>query len=242
MSSSTSGSTQTAPPAAAVPDLRRTWRLLLAVLLPIGPLGVLVTRAVMPYWTNQDVDTMVANIAASPGRAEATVWAFGLTFPALLIGPLVIGYLARRGAPRLATWGAVLTFLGYVMAGSLGSTDLLIHVMAQDEYDAGTIVDVANLTMAHPLAGIGIGVFIVGHILGMILLGIAVAKARAVAVWVGIALAVSQPFHLISAVILPSRLLDVTLGWGLTTVAFLMISRALLRMSDDDFDPRPARG
>ncbi|WP_109508117.1 DUF4386 family protein [Nocardioides speluncae] len=234
--------TTTAPAAARadVRDLRRTWRVLLACLLPIGPLGVLITRAAMPYWTDQDEATMVANIADSPGRSEVMIWAFGLTFPALVLGPLVVGYLARRGAPRLATWGAALSFLGFVMAGAIGSTDLLTHVMAQDGYDAATVVDVTKLTMAHPFAVLGIGVFIIGHIVGMILLGIAVAKAGVVARWVGIALAVSQPFHLVSAVILPSRILDLTLGWGLTTLAFVMIARALLRMSDDEFDPRPA--
>jgi hypothetical protein len=50
---------------------------------------------------------------------------------------------------------------------------------------------------------------------------------------------VSQPIHLVAAIIVPSRLLDVTLGWGMTTVGFALVSLALLRMDDDDFDLPP---
>ena len=67
-------------------------------------------------------------------------------------------------------------------------------------------------------------------------LGIALAKSGVVARWVGAALAVSQPIQLVSAIILPSKLLDVTLGWGLTAVGFALVSVAVLRMSDDEFD------
>jgi hypothetical protein len=49
----------------------------------------------------------------------------------------------------------------------------------------------------------------------------------------------SQPIHLVSAVILPSRLLDVTLGWGLTAVCCAIVGLAVLRMRDDDFDSPP---
>jgi hypothetical protein len=73
----------------------------------------------------------------------------------------------------------------------------------------------------------------------MVLLGIALAKSGVVARWVGAALAVSQPIHLVSAIILPSKLLDVTLGWGLTAVGFALVSVAVLRMSDDGFDLPP---
>lgn len=214
-------------------DLRRTWRTLAAVLIPIGPLGVMLTRGLMPYWTNDTPEAMVAGIVADPGRAEASAWAFFLTFPALLFGALGVGYVARRGAPVLATVGAGLTFVAFVMAGSLGSTDLLVHVMGREGHDQATIIDVVNQLSAHPINGIGIGVFVIGHIIGMILLGIAVARARVVPVWAGVAIAVSQPFHLISAVIVPSRLMDLTLGWGLTFVGFTVVALAVLRGGDD---------
>lgn len=230
------------PKTAGTPrDLRRTWRVLTAVLIPIGPLGVLSTRAFMPYWTSDTEEAAVAAMVAEPGRAEAMTWAFFLMFPALLFGALAVGYVARRGAPVLATLGAGLTFVGFVMLGSFGSTDLLMHVMGRGGYDEATIVDVTGLMVAHPVQGIGAGIFVAGHILGMILLGIAVTRAGVVPLWAGAAIAVSQPFHLVSAVILPSRLMDLTLGWGLTTIGFTMVALAVLRTPDDEWDLAPRR-
>lgn len=224
----------------ALRDLRRVWRILTAVLIPIGPLGVLLTRAFMPYWTSDTEEAAVASMVAEPGRAEAMSWAFFVAFPALLFGALAVGYVARRGAPVLATVGAGLTFVAFAMAGSFGSTDLLMHVMGRDGYDEATIVDVTGLMFAHPINAVGTGIFVAGHILGMVLLGVAVARARVVPWWAGAAIAVSQPFHLVSAVILPSRLMDVTLGWGLTTIGFAVVAVAVLRTPDDGWDLMPA--
>lgn len=92
----------------------------------------------------------------------------------------------------------------------------------------------------HPAAAVGVGLFVVGHILGPVLLGAALWRARVVPRWVAIAVAVSQPVHLVSAVILPSRLLDVVLGWWLTTVAFAAIALVVLRMRDDEWDAAPS--
>ena len=234
--------TTSLPKTAGTPrDLRRTWRILTAVLIPIGPLGVLLTRAVMPYWTSDTEEAVVAAMVAEPARAEAMTWVFFVTLPALLFGALAVGYVARRGAPVLATLGGGLTFVGFVMIGSLGSTDLLMHVMGRDGHDRATIVDVAGLMAAHPTSAVGAGIFVAGHIVGMILLGIAVVRAGVVPLWAGMAIAVSQPFHLVSAVILPSRLMDLTLGWGLTTIGFTMVALAVLRTSDDEWDLAPRR-
>lgn len=223
-------------------DLRRTWRILLAVLIPLGPLGVAATRAVMPYWTDDDPATMVARTAAEPGRAEAMTWIWFVTFPALLLGALAVGYVARRGAPRLATAGALLTFTSFVMAGSFGGTDLTTHVMAREGLDQSTIVTVVEAVLGHPSVSVGTAVFVIGHIVGMILLGVAVARARVVSIWVGAIIAVSQPIHLVAAVIVPSRALDVFAGWGLTFVGFAFVALAVLRMRDDQFDLSPSVG
>jgi hypothetical protein len=122
------------------------------------------------------------------------------------------------------------------MGAQIGNSDLLMVALAKDGYDPGLIAEVTASVAAHPLSGVGIGIFIIGHILGMVLLGLALVRAGLVPTWAGAALAVSQPFHLVSAVLLPSRLLDLTLGWGLTVIAFAMVSRTLLRMSDEEFD------
>jgi hypothetical protein len=73
----------------------------------------------------------------------------------------------------------------------------------------------------------------------MVLLGIGVVRARLVPWWVGAMIVVSQPVHVISAVVVPSRALDVLGGWGVTTLGFVFVALAVLRMTDDEWDLPP---
>jgi hypothetical protein len=219
-------------------DLRRFWRILIAVTLPIGPLGVTVARAFLPYWTNDDSATIVDKLLGNPDTVQVLQWV-GLVMMAPLLGAMLsLGYVARRRAPILATVGSLISFGAYALWGVTGNIELTVYAMGEVGVDPATIVRVLEVQEGGAVALItGFG-WVVGHIVGMILLGIAVWKAGLVPAWVGIGLAVSQPIHLVSAIILPSRLLDVTLGWGLTTVCCAMVGLAVLRMRDDDFDLR----
>jgi hypothetical protein len=220
-------------------DLRKLWRILFAVVLPIGPLGVTVLRGMLPYWTDQDGRTIVQNSANNLDTLNAMLWIGMFVISPLLLGMLILGYVARRGSPVLATLGAGISFVSYAGWGASPSSDFVVYLMAKEGYGVDAINAFVEALYAHPVSVItGFG-WVVGHILGMVLLGIALAKSGVVARWVGAALAVSQPIHLVSAIILPSKLLDVTLGWGLTAVGFAMVSVAVLRMSDDEFDLPP---
>ena len=54
-------------------------------------------------------------------------------------------------------------------------------------------------------------------------------------------MALSQPVHLVSAVILPLRWLDVFGGWGITTLTCALVSVWILRTRDTEWDLPPAR-
>lgn len=220
-------------------DLRRLWRVLLAVVLPIGPLGVTILRGIMPYWTSDDVPTMVEKSLTNLGALEATSWLGLVSTPPLLASVLVLGHLARRGAPVLAALGAGIAFLSFLSFSLAGNTDLLVLTLGRAGTDASTITEIVEVSLDHPIAIISIVTFVVGHIVGMILLAVALRKARVIPRWAALALGVSQPVHLVAAVILPSRALDVVAGWGLTTVGFAMVSVALLRTVDEEWDLPP---
>ena len=222
-------------------DLRRTFRILIAVALPLGPFGVLLTRAVQPYWNAEGEGAIIADIAASPGRAEALVWFSLLCYPPLVLGALANGYVCRRTAPRIGLAAAGFTFVGYTLAAQLGSTDLLAHAMAQDGISQAAILEASRAMMSHPALVVALLSFLLGHLVGGVLTGIAVVKAGLVPRWVGAALVLSQPVHVISVVAFPSRLLDVTLGWGLATLCFAMVGLAVLRTPDDEWDLPPVR-
>jgi Domain of unknown function (DUF4386) len=226
--------------AAAKPrDLRRFWRTVIAVTLPIGPLGVTVARGIMPYWTSDDSATIVDKLLAHPDTVLAMQWIGLVMMPPLLGAMLSLGYVARRGAPVLAAVGSLMSFAVYALWGVIGNIELSVYAMGEAGVDPATILRVLEVQEGGTVAFIAGFGWVIGHIVGMILLGLAVWKARIVPAWVGAGLAVSQPIHLVSAIILPSRLLDVTLGWGLTTVCCAMVGLAVLRMRDDEFDLPP---
>ena len=126
---------QTTTTAANVPsttptrDMRRTWRRLAAASLVLGPLGVTVIRAVMPYWTNDTTAEMVAGMAASPGRAAAMSWIALLVTPFLMLSALAMGFVARRRAPVIATWGAAVLFGAYALGSAVGAPDILVEAL-----------------------------------------------------------------------------------------------------------------
>jgi hypothetical protein len=80
---------------------------------------------------------------------------------------------------------------------------------------------------------------VAGHLLGTVLLGVALWRSRVAPAWLAIGLAVSQPIHLTS-VMTGIRWIDL-IGWGLTGVGFSWAAWRLLRMRDAEFDLPPVR-
>jgi hypothetical protein len=83
-----------------------------------------------------------------------------------------------------------------------------------------------------------IGFFVSAHVIGFLVLGLALWRSRAVPAWAGIAVMVSQPLHVFFALVVPDHLLD-GCSWGLAAVGFGVAAAAVLRTSDDDWDLRP---
>jgi len=229
---------------AAVPvstrrDMRRTWRILAAVVIPLGPLAVTFMRWVMPYWTDESPEAGVAAIADDLGGIAALNWLALFGYPFMLLGALALGFALRRRVPVLATLGSGVLFTAYALGGLVGASDVVAEAMLRAGYDEASTVDVTTLVMDHPTGLVGILAFVLGHLLGLVLLGIAVIRSGLVHWWVGALIIVAQPVHVISAVVVPSRALDVIGGWGATTLGFAIVALAVLRMSDDEWDAPP---
>ena len=228
-------------PATRVRDLRPFWRVTLAVALPIGPLIVTAVRAVLPYWTSDDPATAVAKIAAAPDTMATLAWLGVLTTPFMLVSMLTLGYAARRGAPVLATVGTVIAFSAYALWGSVSNSDYTTWVLTGEGYSTDQVTQILGRLDNTPIA-MGVSTFwVLGHIAGLVLLAVALHRARVLPLWAATLMAVSQPVHLVAAVIVPSRWLDVVGGWGLTTVTCLLVSLHLWRTRNEDFDLPPAR-
>jgi hypothetical protein len=217
-------------------DVRPVSRWVAALVLPIGPAAIALLRYFLPYDTVDDVPTMVNKIVDNLDRSSLVAWLGFIGILTLVPGAYAVGRLTRRRAPWLTAIALFLVVPGYLALPWASSSDLFT-------WSAGTAgLDVASITKAvevtHGSMNLAGVVFVIGHVLGTILLGLAMWRSRIVARWAAVAVMVSQPIHFIAAVIIPNHTLDL-IGWGLQAVGFAAVGWAILRMSDDEWQPLP---
>jgi hypothetical protein len=199
--------------------------LLLAVAMPLGPLLVAGLRAVMPTFSVPDAEATATAVAAQPDRQSLTVWLGVAAVGVLVPGVLAAAQLTRTCSPRLTSWAVGLLVPAYIYLGMLVAGDATawsVHEAQIPPAAAARLLD----TM-HPAVDIAMGVFVVGHVVGTVLLGIALARSGRVPPVFGWLLAVSQPLHFVAYVVFGLRALDV-LAWTLTAVAMGAAGWALL--------------
>lgn len=144
------------------------------VLLPIGPLCVGVLRYLLPYYTANNSLAAVRAVDAHPNRESAVLW-LGL----IALVTLVPGVIAAAGvlpASRLKTWALALSVPGYLCLGVLLGQDYLLWSGAHSHADPRQIA--ALIDAAHPTVNVGLAIFVAGHVLGTVLLGIALLRSR----------------------------------------------------------------
>jgi hypothetical protein len=220
--------------AGAPTDLRTGSRVLAAVLLPIGPAAVAVLRFILPYTTADSSPDVVRKVAAHQTTQSAVVWLGFLGCLTLVPGVIYAGRVVSRKAPRLAAVATVLLVTGYISLAWLNVGDAYLlfgvrHHLSQD-------VLTGMYDGVHPAAAVASILFVLGHVLGTILLGVGMLRGRVVPTWAAVATIIAQPIHFIAAVIVGKHALDL-FGWGLNAVGFAALSMAVLRLSNDEWSP-----
>ena len=218
-------------------DTRRAARWLAALLIPIGPAAVAVLRYVLPYATVDDPAAMARNVIADPGAQSLVLWLGFVAVLTLVPGVLWVGRLTRHRAPLLTAAALLLLVPGYVALAVLLSADVLLWTGAAAGAEPALLARMAET--GHPTAAIAAGVFVLGHVLGTVLLGVAMWRSGRVPRWAAIATTLSQPLHFVAAVILVSPSLDLA-AWGLNAAGFAAASLAILRLPDDEWDLPPS--
>ncbi len=203
----------------------------LAVIAPIGPLAIAGIRAVLPYQTVDGNADLAAEVAANQSAQSTLLWLSLIASLTLVVGVVVLSVVAVRGAPVLGSIGAVLAVAGYssLFFGVLPS-DATALAAVQAGVDNATAAQILDQLAAHPSAAIALMLFVIGHILGTVLLGVALWKGRMVPAWAALVLIVSQPLHLVFAIVVPNGLLDAA-AWSLTAVGFAAAGVALIGLS-----------
>ena len=196
--------------------MRKYAELALAV---TGPLAVGVLRLLLPYYTAADSTATARSVAQHPGRESAVLW-LGLIATCTLVPGLAA--VRNRFAPgRLRTWSFGLATLGYLVVPVVLLGDAVLWVGQHQGLSpaaTGRLLD-----GLHPSYGVGLGVFVLAHVVGVTLLGVLCLRGRVLPAWASWALVVSQPLHFLTTVFLGLAWVDL-LAWVLTALAMGMLA------------------
>jgi hypothetical protein len=218
-----------------VRDVRRFQRIVAAIVLLVPATTVAIGRLVV----TDDGDTRKALdlIAADPGR-QFTFALLGF-FAMLTVVPafLAAARLARRRRPMLTMIALGVNLIAYLGGWALAAIDNM--------YLAGAMLPIAqrdgaaaliDAMWSDGLAGISTLLMVIGHVLGAILMGLALRGSIPTAGW--LAMILSQPGHVFAFVVFPSPVMD-ALAWGLMALAFAICAVTVLRTPDDEWDLPP---
>lgn len=219
-------------------DVRPTWQVILLVTAPVAAGWVALGRFLLPYATLDDPRTVFDKLLAAPGFLSLTEWAGLLASPCIVSGVVAVLWVSRRRAPVLTTLAAVLAVPGYTALSAGGSPgDALVSLAADGRIGTETAYLLGAGAEALPqVSAMGL-VFVAGHLLGTVLLGLALWRSRALPAWVGLLLAVSQPVHLYAAMT-GNNAVDLV-AWGTTAACFLAAGVVAFRLPRDEFDLPP---
>ena len=161
--------------------------------LAVGSTGQLVQYLVTPVSEGGSARDNVAKALAHPAAMQWAAW-LDLTILFFLPALVAVAYLARARDTRLGWVAAVLAIgttipgIAYVLAPDVlyvGALHGQVTARAIDAYNNAGVVEAATI------------VFLVGHVLGLILLAVALWRAGSVPRWAAVCLAVSPVLEIV---------------------------------------------
>lgn len=218
-------------------DLRRASRWFAAILLPVGPAAIALLRLLMPYDTTDDAAVVAAKVAADPDAQSLIVWLGFVGMFTLVPAVLWVARLTRRAAPRTTAAALLLLVPGYLSLGMLVASDAALWFGVREGLDQQVLARLFE--DMHPTTAVAGVLFVVGHVLGTVLLGVALWLSRAVPRWAAVLTMIAQPLHFVAAVVLANHPLDFV-AWGLNAFAFAVVAVAVVRLPDDQWDVAPS--
>ncbi len=223
-------------------DLRTLRRTVTAISIVLGPLAVGVVRATVPSVNPPDGKTAIAAMVANPGLARAELAAgvvATLFLPFAIIG---LTRLVMRRAPVLAMIGGGLALIGWALIPALVVGDAMTYTIAQSRANPTQLAALWDQVNANTVVSLLSTLFVVGHELGTLLLGIGLVRARAVPLWAAAAVVIGILLHPVGFG-LGIRPLDI-LAFALLVAGCVAAARAVLMTSNDAWDlpPQSVRG
>ena len=204
-------------------------RYLAAVIVLVPATSVAVGRLFQTDGPN--TRTTLDLIAANPDRQVifAVLGYLGLltAVPAFLAA----ARLCRRRRPALTMMALVVNhaaFLGAFVISAIDNLYLVGGLLPPDQRDAAaTVIDRMQST---GLAGLSTDLFVFGHIVGAILMGLALRGSIATIGWM--AMLLTTPTHVVALVVLQMPGVDMV-AWLLMAVGFGYCAAAIIKAPDD---------
>lgn len=221
-------------------DTRRFRRVVMALVMVVPAACIAVSRVVSPGLLAEDSGEVLREVSAAPGRSLAATWLSAVTVFTLVPAFQTASRLAMRRRPVLATMAATVNGIAYLGMGLTFAAMGPLYLVASEQPGShqgvlGEFLDELSSSTWGTISGLS---FIIGHLLGAVLLGFALRGT--LPRWAWVAMAVSMPAHLVVYVGLQNMVLD-GLCWGLAALAFARCAVHLVRMDDDEWELPPVR-
>jgi hypothetical protein len=174
----------------------------------------------------KEADNASKQVGAALAHPTAMSWSQVLDVPLLLLIPAVLfaGGVAGFGRTRLATAGTVIAFISVLGAGYLLAQDVVVAAAAHAT-DHSTATRVVTAFEHGTAVNIVLAIYLVGHLVGFVLLGIALIRSGNVPVWAGVAMCLWPVGEMLGEA---SRVAPAAaIGFGLLVVAFGACAKAL---------------
>jgi hypothetical protein len=214
-------------------DDRGFYRKALAVVAPLPMLAM----GTIYLLTDMPGAGAFKDMLTAATRQESTLnvmsWVQLLFFAFLVPAVIAVAAVTRARSPKLTAVGIALTVPGLALGCSNGPGDTgLALITVQKHLDVPGMTELDREMQKLPTAGVSSLLFIIGIVIGLLLLGIALARSGAVPVWFGVALAFGgfthpfMPTHVLAGV-----------GLYIAAIGFAGASLGLLRIRNDQFAP-----
>ena len=189
------------PAAAADAGTARTARLLAAITATLGPLMFAAAGLVAPYDTDASSKEIARDIAAHTGAAELSVWLWTVGTVLFLPGLVGVALLAVARSARLGLWGAVLFGTGLTAVNATPNLDIVALGGFEKGVSQDSLVRVADGVNELAVVNGPILYFVAAHVVGAVLLGVALLRGRVVPAWAAWLLILSMPLNVAGYVI-----------------------------------------
>ena len=201
-----------------------------------APLALIAAMAIAP-WFVADTGDLLATLAGNESALLAADLLVVVAVALLIPASLGVLRVLRDRTPRLAPVAVWMFLVGWLFVLGPVMLDRVELQLAKSGMPRDAAVALVQRLEADAAISFIFGVFIIGHTLGAILLGVALARARFVPSWAAASIVAAAVLHPIARVALGSQWLDVV-AFALLALGLAVAGVRVLRMSDDDWEAR----